>query len=123
MNIGPSQYATTKSETHTAVLDWIQVTEEFHRYHSRINKILKDKEFTHCTDSPASKSHRVSRLDTLRQHMSDVLETLLSDISRSPEVPYNNGLRANRLATHARLLREMNKKIARELSLFAAFQA
>ena len=115
MNIGPSQYQTAKSETYSVVLDWIQATQEFHCYHVQINEILKERACTHYAGSSTPKSHHVSRLDKLRKHMNDVLETLLVDMNSSPEVAHFNLSKAGRLITHARLLKDINKKISREL--------
>ncbi|WP_020606334.1 hypothetical protein [Spirosoma spitsbergense] len=60
--------------------------------------------------------------------MNHVLEILMADINNSPQGSqytdnYGTSSRAGRLVTHARLLKEINRKIGQELLLFSDYQA
>ncbi len=132
MESSPSKHVTTTSEVNTTILEWIQATEEFHCYHSKINAILQNSKCNRYVDSTKSssgdESGRVRSLNKLRQHMNHVLEILMADMNNSSpgsQCPDNYGTssRVGRLVTHARLLKEINRKIGKELMLFSTYQA
>lgn len=132
MKSGPSKHVTTTSEVNMTILEWMQATEEFHRYHSKINAILQDRNCHRYADSTivssVDRSGRVRSLNRLRQHMNHVLEILMADMNNSSQGSqytdnYGTLSRAGRLVTHARLLKEINRRISQELLLFSDFQA
>ena len=132
MKSSSSQHVTTTAEVNTTILEWIQATEEFHCYHSKISAILREGNGKRYADSttPSSvdKSARIRSLNKLRQHMNHVLEILMADMNNSSQASqytdnYGTLSRAGRLVTHARLLKEINRKIGQELLLFSDFQA
>lgn len=125
MRVSQQNYVTKKSETCTAISEWIQATQEFHRYYNRIGELLQDRQFNNYAGL-ADRSRRINTLGKLRQHMNHVLETLLTDMDTegSPAVKkINNVSKAGKLITHARLLKQINQKISQELVQFTAFQA
>ncbi len=134
MKSSPSKHVTTTSEVNATILEWIQATEEFHCYHNKINAILRDRScnryrFADSTrTSSVDKLGRMRSLNKLRQHMNHVLEILMADMNNSSQGSqytgnYSNSSLAGRLVTHARLLKEINRKIAQELLLFSEYQA
>lgn len=121
----PSEYMPVKAETQNAVLDWVRATEEFHFHYIRIGQVLNGL----CHDAhPGSAaavstnySHSVKNLFRLRKHMSDVLETLLFDMSKPKQPSYARGgstssSKAGQLTAHTQLLREINQSACEALS-------
>jgi hypothetical protein len=132
MKSSPSKHVTTTSEVNTTILEWVQATEEFHCYHSKISAILRDRSCNRYADpmiaSSVDKSGRVRSLNKLRQHMNHVLEILMTDMNNSSQGSqytdnYGTSSQVGRLITHARLLKEINQKIGQELLLFSDYQA
>lgn len=132
MKSSPSKHVTTASEVNTSILEWIKETQEFHSYHSKINAILGDRKSNRyagsTVDSSVDRSGRIRSLTKLRQHMNHVLAILMTDMSSASQGSqytdnYGTLSRAGRLITHARLLKEINRKISQELLLFSDFQA
>ena len=132
MKSSSSKHVTTASEVNTTILEWIQATAEFHCYHSKISAILQDRTGSRRVDSTTvssvDKSGRMRSLGKLRQHMNHMLEVLMADMNNSSQgTQYTDNCgtlsRAGRLVTHARLLKELNRKISQELLLFSDFQA
>lgn len=132
MKSSTSKHVTTASEVKTTISEWIQATEEFHCYHGKISAILRDGNCSRYVDSAGTslvdRSGRVRSLNKLRQHMNHVLEILMADMNDSPQgTLYSDNCgassRVGRLVTHARLLKEINRKISQELMLFSSYQA
>ena len=57
MKTSQSTYVTEQSETCSAISDWIQATQEFHCYYSKIGEILQDSPYA-LTASTTDKSRR-----------------------------------------------------------------
>lgn len=131
MKSSPSKHVTT-SEVNTTISEWIQATEEFHCYHGKISAILREGDCSRYADpirtSSVSKSGRVRSLNKLRQHMNHVLEILMADMNNTSQGSQHTdncgtSSRVGRLVTHARLLKEINRKIGQELVQFSSYQA
>lgn len=127
-----SQSVMTTSRVKTTILEWIQITSEFHYQYNKINAMLQDRYNGYSSDSTMVPSgnglNRRRRLNKLRQHMKNVLETLLADMNNSfPGSRHtdncNNLPQADILVTHTRLLKDVNRKISKELVVLTEFQA
>ena len=122
------QFIATKSEAQTIVINWVCATEEFHQHYAQINKVIKGMGQRQARTGSVSNSRtNLQALMKLRQYMSDVLTTLLmemdkptsvqcSDRSESPSKP-------GQIATHTRLLQDINRKVGSEFKRIERAQA
>lgn len=111
-----SGYEATSEEVQKVIVEWATVTEAFNRRYAKLNQVIHSLQ-TAARQQPNANRTRLRKLTDLRDHMSDVLMTLLIDMSgkkgRSMQ-PSSSG----QLHSHVSLLDEMNRKIDAELITF-----
>lgn len=127
------KFIATKTEAQTIILNWVQATEDFHRYYCQINEAIvalhPDKhQRLGRTNSVGNSRIKLQALTTLRQYMSDVLMTLLADMSK-PELSHHRDDRPSgpskpgQLTSHTRLLQDINRKVYDEVKQLKLAQA
>lgn len=122
--------AVATSETQTIVMSWVRATEEFHQHYFRLNELINRMQRNQCLSliGPAGSSQTNLRaLMNLRTYMSDVLMTLLVDMTK-PKAGYRSGSagsssKPGQIASHARLIQDINRKVGREMKRLAPPQA
>ncbi len=128
-NVQP-EYTVTVTEAQTVVSDWVCATEEFHQYYYQLDRVIKEQSRSALHPATVSLSNpsgraKVQNLLKLRQYMNDVLTTLLADMSKpvpaqrrssTPMRPSKPG----QLASHTRLLQDINRKLYSELAQFTS---
>lgn len=111
------QLSASQRESRSVIINWVRATEEFHGQYVRINEVINSLEanqrFT-LTGSTTNTRRNVQALLQLRQYMSDVLATLLTDINKS---------KPGQLTSHARLLQDISRQVEAELKRLALPQA
>ena len=127
------KFAASRPEAQTIILNWVQATEDFHRYYCQVNEAINSLhpgKYQHLvsTTSMTSSRAKLQALTKLRQYMSDVLATLLADMSK-PEISHHHGSKPSgpskpgQLTSHTRLLQEINRKVYNEVKLLTVAQA
>ena len=114
----PSGYEASPAEVQTLVMEWVKATEAFHQRYAKLTKVINELQKT-ARRQPATNRARLRRLVDLRQHMSDVLMTLLLDMSGQRQSRSNQPSKPGQLRSHAYLLDELNREIDTELSHFS----
>ena len=113
----PSGYQASPAEVQTLVMEWISATEAFRQRYAKLTKVV-DRLARNSSRQPADYKARLRQLIDLRQHMSDVLMTLLLDMNgQQPNRSYQPS-KPGQLRSHACLLNELNRKIDTELNQF-----
>lgn len=124
------KFVATKTEVQTIILNWVQATEDFHHYYCQVNEAINalnpDKRSrSGKANSTGNPRANLQALTKLRQYMSDVLMTLLTDMSK-PELLSGRDdtpSRPGRLTSHTRLLQDINRKVYDEVKHLALTQA
>lgn len=116
------------------ILDWVKATEQFYQRYFQINEVingmnrsrynqpLKARTKTKASGSATGKEN-VRELMRLRKQMSDVLTTLMVDISTPKTTRQMAPSKPGQLISHTRLLQELNRTVESELSRMTGAQA
>lgn len=116
------EYNMTSTEAQTVVLDWVKATEEFHQRYYQINEVIngihnRKQQWANSNGSGAANyQSKVQHLLRLRQHMNNVLTTLLTDMSVQKPDRQQTPSKPGQLISHTRLLRDLNREIDTELN-------
>ena len=107
-------YEASEEEIQKVILAWAQATEAFHFRFAKLDRLIKSLQ-TANRRQPAAYRARLRRLIELRQHMGDVLMTLLLDMSGQKPGRSTQLSKPGQLHSHASLLDELNRQIDVEL--------
>lgn len=107
-------YEASEEEIQKVILAWAQATEAFHHRFAKLDRLINTLQAT-SRRQPAANRARLNRLVELRQHMGDVLMTLLLDMSGQKTSQSAQLSKPGQLYSHANLLDELNRKIDVEL--------
>ncbi|GAB4028392.1 hypothetical protein [Spirosoma koreense] len=118
-----SGYDISAEEVQSLVIKWAKATEAFHYRYAKLDKAINSLQSPRSRET-ATTRNRLRRLLELRQHSTDVLMTLLLDMSGQKSDQSMQPSKPGQLHSHARLLDELNRKIDAELiSITAVAQA
>jgi len=106
-------YEASAVEVQNLIMDWVEATEQFHNRYAKLTEIINSLRSGSRRQDSAIRM-RLRQLMTLRQHMSDVLMTLLMDMN-NPKVGKFQSSQPGQLHSHARLLSDLNQEIDAEL--------
>lgn len=95
-------------------MEWVKASEAFHHRYAKLTKVINTLQIAARRQPTASRA-RLRRLFELRQHMSDVLMTLLMDMSEPQPGRSAQPSKPGQLHSHITLLNEMNREIDAEL--------
>ena len=109
-----SAYDASPTDVQEVILDWVKATEAFHLRYSKLTVVVNALQVAARRNPNASRA-RLRRLIELRQHMSDVLMTLLLDMTGSKPGRSVRPSKPGQLQSHACLLDELNREIDAEL--------
>ncbi|AUD07513.1 hypothetical protein CWM47_27365 [Spirosoma pollinicola] len=107
-------YEASEEEIQKVILAWAQATEAFHYRFAKLDRIINTLQTT-ARRQPSASRARLNRLIELRQHMGDVLMTLLLDMSGQKTGQSAQLSKPGQLYSHANLLDELNRQIDAEL--------
>lgn len=110
---GP-HYEASSVEVQHIIMEWVKATEEFHRRYSQLTQVINGLQGTNRRQT-ANDRARLRRLIALRQQMSDVLMSLMLDMTGGRSNRSSQPSKPGQLSTHARLLAELNRTIDSEL--------
>lgn len=128
MKTAQPQFVATKSEAQAIIINWVCATEEFHQHYFQINKIINGLSKRQALVRPTSSSRaNLRELMKLRQHMSDVLATLLTEMNKPTPVQHSDRSigpsKPGQIATHTRLIQDINRKVGSEFKRLELAQA
>ena len=112
--VTPSVYEASPAEVQSMIMEWVKATEAFHHRYATLTEVI-NKMQTNVRRQPAQSKARLRTLVMLRQHMSDVLMTLLLDMTGQNAGRSVQPSKPSQLRSHAYLLDELNRKIDAEL--------
>lgn len=122
-------YSPSTAETQAVILDWVRATEEFHRRYYQINEVINGVYRNQYQRSAidGNRKTKMRNLLRLRQHMSDVLMTLLTDMTSPKPVRQRDGgqtspSKPGQLMSHTRLLQDLNREVDSELRKLTLWQ-
>ena len=119
----PFGYEASAEELQKVILEWATVTDAFHSRYAKLNQVIHSLQ-TAARRQPSANRARLWKLIELRNHMSDVLMTLLVDMSGQKPGRSMQPSKPGQLHSHTSLLNELNRKIDTELiSLTTVAQA
>ncbi|GAB2529553.1 hypothetical protein [Spirosoma aerophilum] len=107
-------YEASEEEIQKVILAWAQATEAFHYRFAKLDRIINTLQKA-TRRQPKANRDRLNKLIELRQHMGDVLMTLLIDMSGQKAGLSNQLSKPGQLHSHASLLDELNRQIDAEL--------
>lgn len=107
-------YEASEEEIQKVILAWAQATEAFHYRFAKLDRLINTLQ-TAARRKPTANRARLNRLIELRQHMGDVLMTLLLDMSSQKTGQPAQLSKPGQLSSHASLLDELNRQIDVEL--------
>ena len=107
-------YEPSSEEVQNLILEWAKATEAFHHRYAKLNKLINTLTLA-AQRQPSANRARLHRLVELKNHMSDVLMTLLLDMSGQRAGRSAQSSKSGQLHSHASLLDELNRKIDAEL--------
>lgn len=107
-------YEASAVEVQNLIMDWVEATEQFHSRYARLTEVINTLRGGSRRQDTANRM-RLRQLMALRQHMSDVLMTLLLDMN-SPKADKLQSSKPGQLHSHAQLLSELNREIDAELT-------
>lgn len=114
-----SGYEASVEEVQKVVKEWATATEAFHRRYAKLSQVINSLHTANRKQPNATANRiRLRKLMELRDHMSDVLMTLLLDMSGKKESRSLQPSKSGQLHSHVSLLDEMNRKIDAELMSF-----
>lgn len=114
--ISPSVYEASPAEVQRVILDWIRSTEAFHNRYAHLTDVINKLQLNARLQSADGKAH-LRKLLLLRQQMSDVLTTLLLDMTGQRSSQSLQPSKPGQLRSHTSLMDELNRKIDAELTL------
>ena len=109
-----SLYEASSAEVQHIIMEWVKATEEFHRRYSQLTEVINGLQTANHRQS-ANDRTRLRRLLALRQQMSDVLMSLMLDMTGNRSNRSSQPSKPGQLSTHARLMAELNRTIDNEL--------
>ncbi len=107
-------YEASEEEIQKVILAWAQATEAFHYRFAKLDRIINTLQAA-ARRQPSASRARLNKLIELRQHMGDVLMTLLLDMSGQKTGQSAQLSKPGQLYSHANLLDELNRQIDAEL--------
>ena len=113
--VSPSLYEASPAEIHSVIIEWVNATEAFHHRYANLTEAI-NKMQVDTRRQPVQSKARLRKLIMLRQHMSDVLMTLLLDMTGQKSSRSAQPSKPGQLRTHACLLDELNREIDAELT-------
>ncbi|UHG91934.1 hypothetical protein [Spirosoma oryzicola] len=111
-----SAYEASSTEIQSIIMEWVEATEQFHRRYAKLTEVINSLQSNSHRQSNANNRSRLRKLITLRHHMSDVLMTLMVDMSGQKAGRAMQPSKPGQLHSHARLLTELNREIDAELT-------
>ena len=105
-----SAYEASPAEVENIIMEWIEATEQFHRRYAKLTEVINSHEIA-AQRKPRANQSRLRQLRSLRDYMSDVLMTLMLDMSGQKNGHLAQPSRPGQLHSHARLLTELNREI------------
>lgn len=108
-------YDASVVEVQNLIMDWVEATEQFHNRYARLTEVINLLRAGSRRQDTANRM-RLRQLMALRQHMSDVLMTLLMDMNSSKADKFQQPSKSGQLYSHARLLSDLNREIDAELT-------
>lgn len=113
--VSSSVYEASPAEVQSVILDWVKATEAFHHRYANLTEVI-NKMQANARRHPGQSKTRLRKLIMLRQHMSDVLMTLLLDMTGEKSSRSAQPSKPGQLRSHACLLDELNREIDTELT-------
>ncbi|MDB5241128.1 MAG: hypothetical protein JWP57_1753 [Spirosoma sp.] len=113
--LSSSVYEASPAEVQNVILEWVKVTEAFHHRYSNLTEVI-NKLQANARRQPTQSKVRLRKLIMLRQHMSDVLMTLLLDMTGQRSSRSAQPSKPGQLRSHTYLLDELNREIDAELT-------
>ena len=114
-----SSYEASAEEIQKVIMEWARATEAFHGRYAKLNQVINSLQAAARRQPKANPNRmRLRQLIDLREHMSDVLMTLLLDMSGQKSGRSMQSSKPGQLHSHASLLDELNRKIDAELINF-----
>lgn len=113
--LSPSVYEASPAEVQSLILEWVRATEAFHHRYANLTEVINKMQHS-ARQQPAQSKARLRKLMMLRQHMSDVLMTLLLDMTGQRSSRSAQPSKPGQLRSHACLLDELNREIDAELT-------
>ncbi|WP_420147583.1 hypothetical protein [Spirosoma sp.] len=110
-----SGYEISVEEVQSLVMKWAKATEAFHYRYAKLDKAINSLQSSTRRQSATHRA-RLQRLMELREHSTDVLMTLLLDMSGQRSERSTQPTKPGQLYSHACLLDELNRKIDAELT-------
>ena len=117
--LSSSVYEASPAEVQNVILEWVKVTEAFHYRYSNLTELI-NKLQANARRQPTQSKARLRKLVMLRQHMSDVLMTLLLDMTGERQSRSAQPSKPGQLRSHTYLLNELNREIDVELNLVSS---
>ena len=109
-----SGYEASTEEIEKVITEWAIATDAFHRRYAKLNQVINSLQ-TAAFRKPTAHRARLQRLTELRDYMSDVLMTLMMDMSGLRPGHSDQPSKPGQLHSHASLLDELNRRIDAEL--------
>ncbi|WP_460915498.1 hypothetical protein [Spirosoma areae] len=113
----PFGYEPSSEEVQNLILEWAKATEAFYHRYAKLTRLTKSLKMT-AHRQPMAVKVRLQRLVELEKQMSDVLMTLLLDMSGQQSGRSVQPSKPGQLHSHASLMDELNRKIDAELISF-----
>ncbi|GAB3502973.1 hypothetical protein GCM10027341_31460 [Spirosoma knui] len=110
----PAGYEASSAEIQSVIIEWVEATEAFHRRYAKLTEVINTLQAAARRQPKADRS-RLRRLIALRKQMSDVLMTLLLDMTGQKSGRSALPSKPGQLRSHASLLGELNREIDAEL--------
>lgn len=109
-----SGYEASPEEIEKVITEWAIATDAFHRRYAKLNQVINSLQMGVFSKSTTNRA-RLKKLTELRDYMSDVLMTLMMDMSGLRPGHSDQPSKPGQLHSHASLLDELNRRIDAEL--------
>lgn len=113
--VSTSIYEASSAEAQSVIMEWVKATEAFHHRYANLTEVINKMQVS-AQRQPAQNKTRLRKLILLRQQMSDVLMTLLLDMSGQRPTQSAQPSKPGQLRSHTYLLDELNRKIDAEMT-------
>ncbi len=110
-----SVYEASSAEMQHIIMEWVKATEEFHHRYAQLTEVINGLQAGNRRQTMNDRT-RLRRLIALRQQMSDVLMSLMLDMTGGRSGRSSQPSKPGQLSTHARLMAELNRTIDKELT-------
>lgn len=107
-------YEASEEEIQKVIMEWARATNAFHHRFAKLDRIIHTLQSA-PRPQPTANRVRLQRLIELRQHMGDVMMTLLLDMSGQRPGRSKQLSKPGQLHTHASLMDELSREIDAEL--------